>query len=885
VWVVGADVGAGGTALHFDGTSWTRKDVGHRATLWWVFPFSENDVFFGGASSTILRFDGTTFMRMPTPGLARHTIFGLWGRRPDDVYAVGSVGGLNGFLWHFDGTRWTTVDDVVGLPIDSKGNTPGLFKVWGPPTGSTVYVVGGRGVVLRSLDGRRFERLDTDTRGTLFTVFADDASVTAVGGAGTGLLLEGTSGLSTVAVPPDVGLLQGVWRSGDTGYAVGQAGVVLERRAAGWSLVDHRLDVRAESLHATWVDPSGAVWAVGGDVLSGAMTNGVIVRGRAEPLTAPLEPVAPPAPPAVLPCAFETPRPGISVARQWNDELLQAIRRDVPSPVVHARNLFHLSAAMWDAWAAYDVTATGSLVREKHQATDVVAAREAAMTAAAHAVLMHRASKAAVGGDVSRRCFDALRARLEVSIEGATETGTDPVSVGLRIGKAWVAFGQTDGSNEQNRYADTTGWQSVNPPLVVDEPGVEVVDPGFFQLLNLSEAITQNGIPVTAGVQGYIGAHWGGVTPFALPQDGGVAALDAGTPPGFDERMRAWALDVVRRHAWLDPADATMVDIGPGALGNNPLGTNDGRGHAMNPSTGAAYAPQLVRRGDFGRVVAEYWADGPRSETPPGHWNKIANDVSARPGFPRQLDGRGPTRSPLDWDVHLYFALNGAMHDAAIAAWGIKRRYSASRPITLIRFMAGKGQCSDPSGPAFHPQGLPLEPGVVEVITEASAAPGQRHAHLRRFVGTIAVKTWRGEPGDRQREVAGSDWLRGVEWVPFQRRTFVSPAFPGFISGHSTYSRAGAEVLTALTGSAFFPGGLSEFVATKDRYLTFERGPSTDVRLQWATYFDAADQAGQSRLWGGIHIEPDDFGGRRVGQDIARRALELARAHFEGRAP
>jgi hypothetical protein len=199
--------------------------------------------------------------------------------------------------------------------------------------------------------------------------------------------------------------------------------------------------------------------------------------------------------------------------------------------------------------------------------------------------------------------------------------------------------------------------------------------------------------------------------------------------------------------------------------------------------------------------------------------------------------------------------------------------------------MAGKGQCSDPSGPSFHPQGLPLEPGVVEVVTEASSAQGERHAHLRRFLGSIAVKTWRGEPGDRQREVAGSGWLRGVEWVPFQRRTFVSPAFPGFISGHSTYSRAGAEVLTALTGSAFFPGGLMEFTAPRDGYLTFERGPSSEVRLQWATYFDAADQAGQSRLWGGIHIEPDDFSGRRVGKSVAMGALELAGAHFEGRAP
>ena len=106
--------------------------------------------------------------------------------------------------------------------------------------------------------------------------------------------------------------------------------------------------------------------------------------------------------------------------------------------------------------------------------------------------------------------------------------------------------------------------------------------------------------------------------------------------------------------------------------------------------------------------------------------------------------------------------------------------------------------------------------------------------------------------------------------------TFVTPAFPGYTSGHSTFSRAAAEVLTAFTGSPYFPGGLGEFVARADRYLTFERGPTTDVHLQWATYYDAADQAGQSRLWGGIHIPADDFMGRKTGSQIGIAAYAKA---------
>lgn len=105
----------------------------------------------------------------------------------------------------------------------------------------------------------------------------------------------------------------------------------------------------------------------------------------------------------------------------------------------------------------------------------------------------------------------------------------------------------------------------------------------------------------------------------------------------------------------------------------------------------------------------------------------------------------------------------------------------------------------------------------------------------------------------------------------------MTPAFPGFVSGHSTFSRAAAEVLATLTGSPYFPHGLAEFVAEQDAYLTFERGPSRPVRLQWASYYDAADQAGQSRVWGGIHLAPDDYAGRRVGQRVGLAAVEKAR--------
>ena len=128
-------------------------------------------------------------------------------------------------------------------------------------------------------------------------------------------------------------------------------------------------------------------------------------------------------------------------------------------------------------------------------------------------------------------------------------------------------------------------------------------------------------------------------------------------------------------------------------------------------------------------------------------------------------------------------------------------------------------------------------------------------------------------------------WIRATEWLPYQRPTFVTPPFAGYVSGHSTFSRAAAEVLTAITGDEFFPGGVGEFRATKDEFLVFETGPSTDITLQWATYRDASDQTSLSRIWGGIHPPIDDLPGRQIGVQVATTALDLVEQYLDGKQP
>jgi hypothetical protein len=580
-------------------------------------------------------------------------------------------------------------------------------------------------------------------------------------------------------------------------------------------------------------------------------------------------------------CAGDSPQ--WSVARMWNEQNLDAIRRAVPAPTVHARNLFGVSTAMWDAWAAYSPRARGYLVTEKHQAGDVQAAREEAISYAAYRVLEER-YLTAVGASDSLPAFDALMESLCYDPDVTTTEGDSPAAVGNRIGAAVIDAGRQDGSNEVNGYA-APDYQPVNPPLVVAEPGAPMTDPNRWQPLLIEGPVTQNGIPVDQAVQTFIGAGWGPVAGFALPAervDG--MALDPGGPPRLgdprtDQAFKDAAVEVIRFSSQLDPADGESIDISPGAYGNNPLGTYDGAGRAENPATGEAYPTNVVPRADFVRSLAEFWADGPNSETPPGHWNTIANDVSDSLDPDLRIGGEGPRLDRLEWDVKLYLALNGATHDAAIAAWGTKGRYDSVRPISMIRYLGGAGQSSDPAQPSYDPQGLPLEPGLVEVITPETTAPGGRHAALAGHEGEIAVRAWQGRPEDAETQVGGVGWIRAVEWLPYQLPSFVTPAFAAYVSGHSTFSRAAAEVLTAITGSPYFPGGLGEHTVPAED-LKFEAGPARDVVLQWATYADAADQAGISRLYGGIHIRQDDLDGRRLGFECGRAAWAKARSYY-----
>jgi hypothetical protein len=596
-----------------------------------------------------------------------------------------------------------------------------------------------------------------------------------------------------------------------------------------------------------------------------------------------------------------------SVARVWNEQLLEAIRSDTARPTVHARNLYHLSAAMYDAWAAYDSVAKQIMHEERATAADLGAARDETISFAAYNLIRHRfvSGPAGVGPGKDHTEIEITLKMLDLGYDPSftSTVGDSPAALGNRIAQTVINNGLADGANELNNYAIPAGaYTSVNPPLIFDNPGTTMNDPNHWQPLQfLGGRIDQFGRPINESIQRHLSPYWGAVEPFAMTaadRSSSGVYHDQGLPPGLgrpnEDDFKDQTLVMIRLSAQLDPNDGVMIDVSPATRGNTPdapfTESYGDVGHDLNPHTGLPYEPQLVRRGDYVRIVAEFWADGPLSSAPPGHWNEIGNDVSDKMdelGIPKRIGGVGPVVDKLEFDVKRYFVENGAVHDAAIAAWNHKGHYDSARPISFIRYMGQLGQSSDPSGPSFHPDGLPLEPGLVEVITSDSTAPGERHEHLAGNEGKITVRSWQGAidgvaPFEDPSELSGVDWILAENWMPYQLISFVTPPFAGYVSGHSTFSRAAAEVLTAFTGDPYFPGGIFEYHFQQGSGLDFEYGPFEPMTLGWATYFDASNEASLSRIYGGIHPPADDFTGRRIGHAVGLAAWGRAQRYFLG---
>lgn len=615
-----------------------------------------------------------------------------------------------------------------------------------------------------------------------------------------------------------------------------------------------------------------------------------------------------------------------SIAREWNELILTGVRNDLARPTVHARNLFHISAAMYDAWAVYDTIASPYFLGKNVNGfnfpfngvptpDDVEAARHEAISYAAYRLIAYRFQGSPGAGEIMPQVNAFFFSQgYDFQYTGINYASGNPADLGNYIAFLLVGYGNQDGANESDDYANQY-YQTVNPPLVTNFAGnPDILDINRWQPLTLDIFIDQSGNEFPNNTPLFLSPEWGNVSPFALKEEDLTVAErdgnnwnlyhDPGFPPLLDTLNGTgtsddyqWGFSLVA--AWsshLDPGDGVMIDISPLAQGNVQeypttaagmrdfynleMGGDTGLGREVNPITGMPYAPNIVARGDYTRVLAEFWADGPGSETPPGHWFTILNYVNDHPDFERKYRGEGETVDALEWDIKAYLALGGAMHDAAVTTWGLKGYYDYIRPVSAIRRMGDYGQSTDPAGSQYHVAGLPLIPGLIDTVKFSD--PVELHGDEGANIGKVMLYAWRGPDAisNPVSDVAGVGWILAENWWPYQRPSFVSPNFAGYLSGHSTFSSAAAQVLETITGDAYFPGGMGIFSAAQNQFLVFEDGPSEDITLQWATYRDASDQTSLSRIWGGIHPPADDIPGRLIGMDIGMDAVNFAESLF-----
>lgn len=581
----------------------------------------------------------------------------------------------------------------------------------------------------------------------------------------------------------------------------------------------------------------------------------------------------------------------------WNEALLESIRNDVARPVVHARNLYHHSLGMYNIHDAIALNNDQQLtlpfdISSSAGPLDL----ELAWSGFSWAFLDARYSGAPGVANIEANAL-ALISAMHGGASPASLAGNESWELGMAYAYDLDAHFLTDGSNQANNYANTC-YTPVNPAVDAETPGacVTLVDPDHWQPLSF-------GVTGGGGSQDFLGANWGEVTPFAYdPSSATTVTRDGCTftlydDPGFPQYLsdggtspysyiNGFALVVAWQQDLQSGAGDETIDISPASQGNIGVypdvpeifysmdGANLGSGHSFNPITQETYAPNPVLKSDFTRVLAEFWADGPNSETPPGHWFAMMNhDVFNHPMFVPAWRGE-EVLSSEEWLSRAYLLLGGAMHDCAIAAWGVKGYYDFIRPISAIRHMQSLGQSTDATLSNYDPHGLPLIDGVIETIEAGDPLLSDPAV----AEGDIKIMQW--VPAATAGAAATFEWKPGCHWLPYQLPSFVTPPFAGYVSGHSTFSSAAAGVLEEITGSPYWPGGMGHFLIDTD-FLNFDIGPSTEVDLQWATYKDAADQAGLSRIWGGIHPPVDDIRGRNIGFGVAENVINLGANLFE----
>ncbi|MEQ9408407.1 MAG: vanadium-dependent haloperoxidase [Fuerstiella sp.] len=286
------------------------------------------------------------------------------------------------------------------------------------------------------------------------------------------------------------------------------------------------------------------------------------------------------------------------------------------------------------------------------------------------------------------------------------------------------------------------------------------------------------------------------------------------------------------------PEPFLMVD-GTVDLENKTITQDDGTvlnitselvGTVINPAF-VAQAQEVVDISaaltDEQKLIAEFWEDASRTSFPPGTFMTFGQYVSARDNH------------STDQDAQMFFALANAVFDAGIATWESKTHYDYVRPVRAIR-----------------------ELGKLGLIGEPDSSTGE-----------YMIRAWTPEGDNRL--------IPATEFLTYQTPgQDPSPPFAEYTSGHSAFSAAGATILRLFTGSDQF-GGSVTFQPGTSRFEPSVT-PSESVTLSWDTFTAAADEAGISRLYGGIHFSDGNVFGTELGNRVGEAVWEKARAYITG---
>lgn len=435
-----------------------------------------------------------------------------------------------------------------------------------------------------------------------------------------------------------------------------------------------------------------------------------------------------------------------SVVTDWNALFLQAVRESKMGPPMVARAAAIVHTCIYDAWACYDAKAKGTVYADllrRPVAERFRQNREQAIHYAAYRALIDLFP-------AQKPIFDQRMTTLGLDVNDRSSNIATPTGVGNLTSGAVLTLRHFDGSNQLGdinggaAYSDYTGYTPVN---TVDQ----ILNPNRWQPQRFVNPNAPNG----TSVPGYLAPHWGNVKTFGLTSGKQFRPI----PPAM------WPIDATRYRAQVDYIVRVTANLT-----------------------------------DRQKVIAEYWKDGPSSETPPGHWNLFASQVSIERSF------------DLEQDVKLFFALGNALMDAGIAVWECKRQYDYVRPITAVHFLK-RGQYIPTWG------GTKLQPRTV----------------------------------------------LGENWAPYQPDTFITPPFPEYCSGHSAFSSSSAQILKLFTKSDRF-GHSATILAGSSQIEA--NVPATDITLSWPTFTAAANEAGISRRYGGIHFPQGDIASRVLGRQI-----------------